>query len=92
MENKNLPQKGVINVFTYPAHEMAFVYVEDHLVMLGNYGDFYPLCHGITSVKGVEISQNWSSYKSLSQELSQRFNLPIKMRQLTSPEYQTLMK
>lgn len=36
-----------ITVKLEPSCEMAGVWVEDECVMVGNYWDFYPGCHGI---------------------------------------------
>lgn len=40
------PTTAEIRLVKDPRCEMAGVYVDDHLVMLGNYWDFHPYCHG----------------------------------------------
>ena len=53
----------IIKVLTDPACEMAAVYLNDELVMEGNYWDFHPGCHGINKYG------DFNSYAGLAHRL-----------------------
>lgn len=83
-------KKDKINVLTYKAHSMAFVFDGYKRVAIGNYHDFHPGCHGLKKYKNVNL-KNFFGYMNLAQMLSNGLNKPINKIELTKEAYEKIM-